>query len=57
MLFDVHVVSQADYQAHVAKLRSVGQNGQLPSGVGSTPADRQREYTLTDTTPAEGGHR
>jgi cytochrome c oxidase subunit II len=48
MLFEVHVVSAADYQAHVAQLKSNGQSGQLPEGVLSTAADRRRDYTLED---------
>jgi cytochrome c oxidase subunit 2 len=32
MLFNVKVVSQADYDAHIASLRANGQSGQLPTG-------------------------
>jgi len=48
MLFETHVVSEADYRAHVDALRRAGQGGQVPSGILNTPADRKREYTLTD---------
>ncbi|MFI7589500.1 cytochrome c oxidase subunit II [Spongisporangium articulatum] len=34
MLFNVKVVSQADYDAHVAALRAAGQTGSLPTDLG-----------------------
>jgi cytochrome c oxidase subunit 2 len=54
MLFTTHVVSQADYAAHIAALKAAGQTGQLPVGVLSTPQDRERDYTVDDKTPAAG---
>ncbi len=48
MLFEVHVVSEADYAAHVAELKRIGQTSNLPSGILSTPADRARAYHLRD---------
>jgi cytochrome c oxidase subunit 2 len=48
MLFSVHVVSQADYQAHEAALRAAGQTGNLWQGVVNSAADRERAYTLGD---------
>ena len=38
MLFDVHVVSRADYEAHLQKLRDAGQIGVLDSGRSSDAA-------------------
>ena len=32
MLFSVHVVSRADYDAHIAALKAAGQTGQLQTG-------------------------
>ena len=36
MLFSVHVVSQADYLAHIATLKAGGQSGLLETGTIST---------------------
>jgi cytochrome c oxidase subunit 2 len=49
MLFEVYVVSEADYRAHVAQLRHNGQVGQLPVGVLPKAEDRERQYTLEDS--------
>ena len=32
MLFNVHVVSQAEYDQHIADLKAAGQDGQLETG-------------------------
>jgi cytochrome c oxidase subunit 2 len=39
MLFNVKVVSQADYEAHLQQLRAEGQTGYLPSGLGRSAAE------------------
>ena len=39
MLFKVKVVSQADYDAHMAELKSIGQVGQLPNTLNREPMD------------------
>jgi cytochrome c oxidase subunit 2 len=36
MLFNVKIVSRAEYDAHVAELRALGQTGQLETGRVST---------------------
>ncbi|MGQ0847466.1 MAG: aa3-type cytochrome oxidase subunit II [Sporichthyaceae bacterium] len=46
MLFEVNVVSEADYRAHLADLRRIGQTGQLDKGILGTEADRLREYNV-----------
>jgi cytochrome c oxidase subunit 2 len=56
MLFEVHVVSDADYRAHVAQLRRAGQAGLLPEGILNTAEARKRAYSITDRTePAPNG--
>jgi cytochrome c oxidase subunit 2 len=52
MLFEVHVVSDADYKAHVNQLRAKGQSGELERGDLGTDADRAHAYTLHDPNPA-----
>jgi len=52
MLFQVHVVSDADYKAHVSQLRALGQAGELERGDLGTAADREHAYTLHDPNPA-----
>jgi len=37
MLFNVDVVSVADYQAHIAQLKAEGQSGSLPTDLGRSP--------------------
>jgi len=37
MLFQVKVVSQADYDAEIARLKSIGQSGQLPNTLNREP--------------------
>jgi cytochrome c oxidase subunit II len=37
MLFNVKVVSHADYDAHIAQLRAEGQTGSLPTQLGRSP--------------------
>ena len=37
MLFQVKVVSQADYDAQIARLKSLGQTGQLPNDLNREP--------------------
>jgi cytochrome c oxidase subunit 2 len=39
MLFKVKVVSQADFDAEMAKLKSLGQEGQLPNTLNREPMD------------------
>lgn len=46
MLFEVNVVSDADYRAHVADLRRIGQAGQVDRGIEDTREDRIREYNV-----------
>lgn len=55
MFFDVVVVSEADYQAHVEDLRDAGQTGALPRGILGTAEDRERSYELEGTYDAEEG--
>ncbi len=53
MRFDVRVVSEADYKAHIADLKRVGQTGQLPAGILNTSEARERAYNLEDTYDTE----
>ncbi len=39
MLFNVKVVSEADWQAHLSALRASGQTGYLPAGLGRSEAE------------------
>ena len=56
MLFDVHVVSEADYRNHLNELRARGQGGNLPSGVLETPEERERAYNIPiQNRPVEHG--
>jgi cytochrome c oxidase subunit 2 len=48
MLFNVKVVSQADYDAHIQQLRTLGQTGQLDSNLG-------RSYTPPGPGAVPGG--
>jgi cytochrome c oxidase subunit II len=48
MLFNVKVVSQADYDAHIQQLRALGQTGQLDSNLG-------RSYTPPGAGAVPGG--
>jgi cytochrome c oxidase subunit II len=52
MLFEVHVVNDADYRAHVAQLRGLGHTGELERGDLGTAQDRAHAYTLHDPNPA-----
>lgn len=54
MLFEVNVVSEADYRAHIADLKRIGQGGQLWKGILDTEADRVREYNLERYEEPEG---
>jgi cytochrome c oxidase subunit 2 len=36
MLFNVKVVTPAQYEAHIAALRAMGQSGAVPSGITTT---------------------
>jgi cytochrome c oxidase subunit 2 len=49
MLFNVRVVSQADYDAHLAQLRARGQTGQLGADLGLSESPEQAQRA------AEGG--
>jgi cytochrome c oxidase subunit 2 len=53
MFFVVKVVSQADYDAHIADLRKNGQSGQLPRGVVDSKEARERAYNLEDSYKSE----
>ncbi len=46
MLFEVNVVSDADYRAHVEDLRRLKQTGQLWKGILDEDSDRIRQYNL-----------
>jgi len=53
MLFKVKVVSQTDFDAQMAKLRDLGQSGQLPNSLNQqplVPADQQMVPTPTGST-------
>ncbi len=39
MLFEVKVVSQADFDAHIQALKDAGQTGQLPNSLGRSPLE------------------
>ncbi len=49
MLFNVKVVTQAEYDARMAELKAKGQTGAFDSGRISTKADQGLGRTLTDT--------
>jgi hypothetical protein len=49
MLFNVKVVSRAEYDAHIAKLDALGQEGQFDTGRVSGKADQGQGRTLTGT--------
>jgi cytochrome c oxidase subunit 2 len=54
MLFEVNVVSEADYRAHIADLKRIGQEGQLWKGILDTDGDRVRQYTVDRYSEPEG---
>lgn len=51
MLFDVKVVSEADFRAHIADLKTKGQGRNLPSGVLQEDEDRERAYEMRAPEP------
>ncbi|HST84748.1 MAG TPA: cytochrome c oxidase subunit II [Kineosporiaceae bacterium] len=58
MLFNVKVVSRADYDAHIADLKARGQSGSLPTELGRsdmTPKSGSEESGDSNANPGNGG--
>jgi cytochrome c oxidase subunit 2 len=58
MLFNVKVVSRADYDAHIADLKAHGQSGSLPTELGRsdlTPKSGSEESGDSNANPGNGG--
>jgi cytochrome c oxidase subunit 2 len=58
MLFNVKVVSRADYDAHIADLKAHGQSGSLPTELGRsdlTPNSGSEESGDSNANPGNGG--
>jgi cytochrome c oxidase subunit 2 len=58
MLFNVKVVSRADYDAHIADLKARGQSGSLPTELGRsdlTPNSGAEESGDSNANPGNGG--
>jgi len=58
MLFNVKVVSRADYDAHIADLKAHGQSGSLPTELGRselTPKTGSEESGDSNANPGNGG--
>jgi cytochrome c oxidase subunit 2 len=58
MLFNVKVVSRADYDAHIAQLKAQGQSGSLPTELGRselTPKSGSEESGNSDADTSGNG--
>ncbi|EBM0725637.1 cytochrome c oxidase subunit II, partial [Salmonella enterica subsp. enterica serovar Senftenberg] len=49
MLFNVKVVSQADYEAHIAQLKAAGNDGQLDNSLSTKKVMNNQQNLLQDS--------